>query len=132
MLSRSFTETELQLNQLKHKQLPPQIEFAILQNNSPTPVHYIIQYEEILRQKHDSHPILAEYGTYQIYNRTNDKDKDIFVKPLDSFSFKSIIPFQNKNKTSGKNITNLYINNLYSFLILMSLVMMMIIYTLEF
>ena len=29
MLSRSFTKTELQLNQLKHKQLPPQIDFAI-------------------------------------------------------------------------------------------------------
>ena len=29
MLSRSFTKTELQINQLKHKQLPPQIDFAI-------------------------------------------------------------------------------------------------------
>ena len=27
VLSRSFTNTELQLNQLKHKQLPPQIDF---------------------------------------------------------------------------------------------------------
>ena len=34
MLSRSFTKTELQLNQLKHKQLPPQKDFAVLQNNS--------------------------------------------------------------------------------------------------
>ena len=31
MLSRSFTKTELQFNQLKHKQLPPQIDFAFLQ-----------------------------------------------------------------------------------------------------
>ena len=31
MLSCSFTKTELQLNQLKHKQLPPQIDFALLQ-----------------------------------------------------------------------------------------------------
>ena len=29
MLSRSFTKAELQLNQLKHKQLPPQIDFAL-------------------------------------------------------------------------------------------------------
>ena len=29
MLSRSFTKTELQLNQLKHKQLPPKTDFAI-------------------------------------------------------------------------------------------------------
>ena len=31
MLSRSFTKAELQLSQLKHKQLPPQIDFALLQ-----------------------------------------------------------------------------------------------------
>ena len=30
MLSRSFTKAELQLNQLKHKHLPPQIDFALL------------------------------------------------------------------------------------------------------
>ena len=82
--------------------------------------------------KHDSHPILADYGTYQISIRTNYKGNDIFVKPLDSFSFKSILPVQKKDKTSDKNITNLYINNLYSLMILMSPVMMMIIYTLEF
>ena len=60
MLSRSFTKTELQLNELKHKQLPPQIDFAILQNDTLKPVHYLIKHEEILpHQKHDSHPILA-------------------------------------------------------------------------
>ena len=36
MLSRSFTKAELQLNQLKHKQLPSQIEFAVLQKNTQT------------------------------------------------------------------------------------------------
>ena len=39
-LTSSCAKTELQLNQLKHKQLPPQIDFAILQNNSSTPVHH--------------------------------------------------------------------------------------------
>ena len=87
MLSRSFTKTELQLNQLKHKQ--PQIDFAILQNNSLTPVHYLIQHEEILpHQKHVSQPILADYGTDQFSIRINDKGNDIVVKPLDSVSFK--------------------------------------------
>ena len=100
MLSRSFTKSELPLNQLKHKQLPPQIDFAILQNNSLTPVHYLTQHEEIFpHQKHDSHLILAEYGTDQFSIRINDKCNDIIVKPLDSFSFKSIIPLQNKYKT---------------------------------
>ena len=108
MLSRSFTKAELQLNQLKHKQLPPQIDFALLQNGTLKPVHYLIKHEEILpHQKHDSHPILAEYGTDQFSIRINDKGNDIVVKPLQSFSFKSITPFQTKFKTPIKknNIT---------------------------
>ena len=61
MLSRSFTKAELQLNQLKHKHFPPQIDFALLQDNTLKPVHYLIKHEEILpHQKHDSHPILAD------------------------------------------------------------------------
>ena len=34
MFSRSFPKVELQIHQLKYKQLPPQIDFAILQNNT--------------------------------------------------------------------------------------------------
>ena len=103
MLSRSFTKAELQLNQLKHKHLPPQIDFALLQDNTLKPVHYLIKHEEILpHQKHDSHPILADYGTEQFSIRINDKGNDIVVKPLQSFSFKSITPFQTKFKTPTK------------------------------
>ena len=99
MLIRSFTKAELQLNQLKHKQLPPQNDFALLQDNTLKPVHYLIKHEEILpHQKHDSHPILADYGTDQFSIRINDKGNDIVVKPLQSFSFKSITPFQTKFK----------------------------------
>ena len=77
MLSRSFTKTELQLNQLKHRQLPPPIDFAILQNNSLTPVHYLIQHEETIpHQKHDSHSILADYGTDRFSIRISDKGND--------------------------------------------------------
>ena len=94
MLSQSFTKAELQLNQLKHKQLPPQIDFALLQNGTLKPVHYLIKYEEILpHQKHDSHPILADYGTDQFSIRNNDKGNGIVVKPLHSFSFKSVTLF---------------------------------------
>ena len=103
MLNRSFTKAELQLNQLKHKQLPPQIDFALLQNGTLKPVHYLIKHEEILpHQKHDSHPILADYGTDQCSIRINDKRNDIDVKPLHSFSFKSVTPFQTKFKTPIK------------------------------
>ena len=47
MLSRSYTKTEFRINQLKHKQLPPQTEFAILQNSTPNPFHYFIKHEEV-------------------------------------------------------------------------------------
>ena len=103
MLSRSFTKADLQINQLKHKQLPPQIDFAILQNDTLKPVHYLIKHEEILpHQKHDSHPILADYGTYQFSIRINDKGNDFIVKPLQSFSFKSVTLFHTKFKTPIK------------------------------
>ena len=103
MLSRSFTKAELQLNQLKHKQLPPQIDFALLQNGTPKPVHYLFKHKEILpQQKYDSHAVLADYGTDQFSIRINDKGNDIVVKPLHSFSFISITPFQTKCKTPIK------------------------------
>ena len=125
-------KNELQLNPLKQKQLPPQIDFAILQNDTLTPVHYLIKHEEILPyQKHDSHPILADFGTYQFSIRINDGGNDIIVKLLDSFSFKSINSFQNKYKTPAKNVTNFYTNTFYTSMTLMSLVMTMILYTLE-
>ena len=87
ILSRSFTKTELQLNQLKHKQQPPQFDSAILQKDTRKSVHYLIKHEELLpHQKHDSHPIRADYGTDQFSIRINDKGKDIVVKLLQSFS----------------------------------------------
>ena len=49
-----------------------------------------------------SHPNLADYGTDQFSIRINNEGNDFIVKPLDSFSFKSITPFQNKCKTPAK------------------------------
>ena len=137
MLRRSFTKAELQLNQLKHKQLPPQIDFALLQDNTLKPVHYLIKHDEILpHQKHDSHPILADYGTDQFSIRINDKGNDIVVKPLQTFLFKSIItPFQTKFKTPiKKNNKTLQqpINNLSYSMILTLQAMTKIIYIPEF
>ena len=103
MLSRTFTKQQLQLNQLKHKQFPPQMEFAIIKNDEIIPVHYLVKHEEVKStQIHDSHPILADYGDDQFSIRINDKGNDIIVKPLDSFSFKAIVPFQNKYKKPSK------------------------------
>ena len=75
-----FTKTELQINQIKHKQLPPRIEFAVLQNTTLKPVHISI--------------------------RMNDKGNDIFAKLFNSFSFKSVTPFQIKFETPIKKNNN--------------------------
>ena len=103
LLSRTFTKKELQINQLKHKHLPSHIDFTILQDNKLETVHYLIKHEVVLpHQKHDSHPILADYGTDQFSLRNNDKGNDFIVKPLNSFSFESVTPFQTKFKTPIK------------------------------
>ena len=114
MFSQSFTKTELQSNQLKLKHITPHIDFAMLQNNTPKHVHYMIKHkEELPHQNHDSHPILADYETHQFSIRINDKGNDVIVKLLDSFSFKSVTPFQSKFKTPLKNPINLFTNNLF-------------------
>ena len=46
--------------------------------------------------------MLADYGTDQFSSRINDTGNDIIVKPLNSFSFKAVTPFQTKFKTTIK------------------------------
>ena len=46
MLSRTFTKEQLQVHQLRHKQLPPQIDFSIMKDNQLKPVHYLVKHEE--------------------------------------------------------------------------------------
>ena len=106
MLSRTFTKEQLQIHQLRHKQLPPQIDFSIMKDNQLKPVHYLVKHEEIkYNQKNDCHSILADYGEDQFSIRINNKGEDIQKKPLDSFSFQSIVPFESKYKRPTKNQT---------------------------
>ena len=61
MLSRTFTEEQLQIRQFRHKQLPPQINFSIMKDDQLKPVHYLVKHEEIkFNQKNNCHPILAD------------------------------------------------------------------------
>ena len=114
MLSRSSTKTELQTNQLKHKQSQPQSKFAVLQNTTLKPVHYRNKHEEVLQhQKHESHPILADYDTNHFSILLNDKGNDTITKPLHSFSVKSVTPFQTEFHTPIRKTTNLSTNNLF-------------------
>ena len=97
MLSRIFTKEQLQVHQLRHKQLPPQIDFSIMKDNQLKPVHYLVKHEEVkYNQKNDCHPILADYGDDQFSIRINNKGEEIHIKPLDSFFFQSIVPFESK------------------------------------
>ena len=99
LLSRTFTKEQFQKHQLRHEQLPPQIDFSIMKENQLKPVHYLVKHEEIkYNQKNDCHPILADYGEDQFSIRINNKGDDIHIKPLTSFSFQSIVPFESKYK----------------------------------
>ena len=51
MLSRTFTKEQLQVHQLRHKQLAPQIDFSIMKNNQLKHVHYLVKHEEIKYNK---------------------------------------------------------------------------------
>ena len=70
MLSCSFTKEGHQLNQLKHKQLPPHIEFAVMNEaNQFHPLHYLVEHQAVQAlQKDDLHPILADFGNDQFHS----------------------------------------------------------------
>ena len=75
-----------------------------MKDNQLKPVRYLVKHEEIkYNQKNDCHPILADYGEDQFSIRMNYKGEDIHIKPLDSFSFQYIVPFETKYKRPTKN-----------------------------
>ena len=105
MLSRTFTKEQLQVltTPITTQTIPPQIDFSIMKDNQLKPVHYLVKHEEIkYNQKNNCHPILADYGDDQFSIRINNKGEDIHIKPLDSFSFQSIVPFESKYKKPTK------------------------------
>ena len=106
MLSRTFTKEQLQIHQLRHEHLPPQIDFSILKDNQLKPVHYLVKHEKIKYiQKNYCHLILADFGDDQFSVRINNKGEDIHIKPLNSFSFQSIVLFDSKYKRPTRNQT---------------------------
>ena len=77
-----------------------------MKDNQLKPVHFLVKHKKIkYNQKNDCHPILADYGDDQLSIRINNKGEDIHIKPLDSFSFKSIVPFESKYERPTKNQT---------------------------
>ena len=51
MLSRTFTKEQLQVHQLRHKQLPPELDFSIMKDNQLKIVRYLVKHEEIKYNK---------------------------------------------------------------------------------
>ena len=107
--------------------MPPQINFSIMKDDQLKPVHYLVKHEEIkYNKKIDCHPFLADYGEDQISIRINNKGEDIHIKPLDSFSFQSIVPFESKYKRPTKKLKqNHFYNNQLSLTTVIFLVMKM-------
>ena len=50
-------------------------------------------------------PILADYEDDQFSIRINNKGEDIHIKPLDPFTFQSIVPIESKDKRPTKTQT---------------------------
>ena len=95
VLSHSFTQEEIQLNQRKHKHLSPQIHFAALtDDNQIRPVQYLVKNLVLLpSQKDDCHPILVVFGIDHFSNRNIDRGENIMFKPLDSVSMEALKAF---------------------------------------
>ena len=94
-----------------------------MKDNQLKPVHYLVKLEEIkYNQKNDCHPILADYGDDQFSIRINNKGEDIHIKPLDSFSFQSIVPFESKYKNPTKNLS--YNNRQFLMILIFSVMKM--------
>ena len=99
-----YPEKELQLKQLKHKQLPPQIRFATLtHDNQIKPVQYLVKHETALpSQKNICHPTLVDFEKDQFSIPINDKRENIINKPQNSFFFEAVEPFRNQVKKAIK------------------------------
>ena len=110
MLSRDFSSINSTSPQLKHKTLPPHIEFVQLNpNNTLEETHYLVQHEEVLpTQKNDSHPIVVDYSLKQYTLRIHDSGNDVTSTPLNSFSFKGLNTFNSKYKRPVKNTLKAY------------------------
>ena len=65
MLNRSFFQEELQLNHVKHNQLPPQVPCETLTHDDQIehrPVHFLIEHETVLPSlRDDCHLGLADF-----------------------------------------------------------------------
>ena len=107
MLNRNLIQWELQLNQVQHKQSLPQIHSAtVTYDNQLNLGHCLIKHVTVLpSQKDDCHPNLDGFGKKHSFIRIVDKEGNIIIKPIDSFSFEVVEPFQKQYKKQSKENT---------------------------
>ena len=111
-LSCSFLQEELQLNLVKHKQLPPQVLFATLTHDDQIKlkrVNCLVKQETVLPPlKDDCHPGLAHFRNDQFPFGNDNEVKEIVVKTMESFLFDAMQPIQVPvNKPITKNAKTL-------------------------
>ena len=110
IISRSFEE-ELQLNYVKHKQIPPQILFATLTHDDQMklkPVHCFFENETVLPSlKTDCHPGLAHFRNDQFPTRDHNEAEKNVIKTLDFFSFVAVHPVQVPLKNKARKMLKL-------------------------
>ena len=111
-LSCSFLQEELQLNLVKHKQLPPQVLFATLTHDDQIKlkrVNCLVKQETVLPPlKDDCHPGLAHFRNDQFpLGNDNEGEKNV-IETLESFLFDAVQPIQVPvNKPITKNAKTL-------------------------
>ena len=89
MLGCYFTQNDLQLIQLKHKHLSPQIHFATLAHVYQMKLVHILVEEGTgpPSQKNHCHPIIDDFGNDHFIIAIIDEVENVIMKFLHSISF---------------------------------------------
>ena len=129
ILSHSFNQKELQLKQLKLKQLPLQIQFgALIHENQIRYVRFLVKDETVIPSQRDGcRPISAAFGNDEFSSRINDAGGKIVTKLMHSFPFKALKPFQTQyKKKPSRNLPKHYCQKFHFWMLQLSLILMIL------
>ena len=127
ILGHSFTQKELQLNQLKHKHFASQFQFATQFIMTKSNLYAIwSNMKPLASPKDDCQPVTAAFGNDQFTFRMNDNGKNITNEPKDHFAVKLLNDFKVNIKNHSKKILKNYHNKLQIEMIPISLNVMIL------